>query len=693
MPGGPILGAVLGGTAGLVKGSSALSSFLFGEFSETDTVEATDFAGNVIRNRKTGEVKQWKKQTKEGIISQKVYEGMKQYIPGLSIGSVAGAVAGGLGILPFGMGSMAGAVIGGMGGILTSSNKFKELLFGDMEDPDSGLISKNFRDKVKDNIKKYAPSTITGGMIGSVIGSGLGLIPGLSLLPTGPIMGFLGASVGMSQTEKFNKFLFGEEVEVEEKDPDDPNKTIRKHERQGGMFGSMFNFAKNKLITPLAKRFDEIGNNIGKWFHKDVLGPLGRAFDPIRDNILEAGRKIKDSMINIGDHIVTGILNAFNINIGGTLKDFVKDTVIPEFKKTTDKFFNTIGKIIGGILSAPFKALEFIVTGAVKGANESDSEDERSKKREGFFEKRRAKRKEARNQRLTKNAQSVGGHIRSFVSRIFGTSDTAGNVIQDGLVMNAAFTQVADNQIVDANGRVRGRANTATLPGVIQLGPGHQTDSTGSTAPVNDEDKKKEKTKAISDAEKDKINDEETNRRRNIRGRFKSNNQHLSDISKYSKKIYNEIHGQLGGTGWNIAYIKTLLENQYGPLSDDQLPEEMEGSKKVKKKRGFFGRMKDRAGEMFSGFTDRVKDFLGFGEKDENGKGGGKGRGFGMLIRLIFSPFKILNKVMEVLGDTASLLVDGLVGAAKMIGRGVADVVGALGGLIKGSKVRLASKS
>lgn len=683
MPGGPILGAVLGGTAGLVKGSSALSSFLFGEFSETDTVEATDFAGNVIRNRKTGEVKQWKKQTKEGIISQKVYEGMKQYIPGLSIGSVAGAVAGGLGILPFGMGSMAGAVIGGMGGILTSSNKFKELLFGDMEDPDSGLISKNFRDKVKDNIKKYAPSTITGGMIGSVIGSGLGLIPGLSLLPTSPIMGFLGASVGMSQTEKFNKFLFGEEVTVSE---EVDGKTVTRKERQGGMFGSMFDFAKNKLITPLAKRFDDIGNNIGKWFHKDVLGPLERAFEPLKNNILEAGRKIKDSMINIGDHIVTGILSAFNINIGGSLKDFVKDKVIPKFQETTNKFFSAIGKMIGGILSAPFKALEFIVTGSIKGANESEEESSRSKRREGLYEKRRAKRRERRDARLQYNAQNVSTRFKSFFGRFFGSGTAA---TADADFMDADYVQVADNQYVDANGRVRGRANTANAPSVIQLGPGHQTEATntGKPAPSNDEEKKDERTKARTDS--DRIDSDETdesaNRKRRRIGRFKSNNEYLGDIAKYNKKIYNEIHGQLGGTGWNIAYIKTLLENQYGPLSDDQLPEEMEGSKKVKKKRGFFGRMKDRAGDMIGNFTDTVKNFFGFGrDKDDDGKGGGgKGRGFGMLIKLIFSPFKILNKIMEVLGDTASLLVDGLVGAAKMIGKGVTDVVSALGGLIK----------
>lgn len=80
-------------------------------------------------------------------------------------------------------------------------------------------------------------------------------------------------------------------------------------------------------------------------------------------------------------------------------------------------------------------------------------------------------------------------------------------------------------------------------------------------------------------------------------------------MSKNTAKIYDEIRGQLGGLGWNVAYIKTLLENQYGPLSNDQLPEEMEGStKSVRKKRGFFGKMRDKASDIFHGIGDKFSD-------------------------------------------------------------------------------------
>lgn len=701
LPGGPLLGTIVGSTAGLVKGSTALSSFLFGEFSETETVEATDFAGDVIRNRKTGEAVKWKKQTKEGLISQKVYEGMKQYVPGVTMGSVAGAIAGGVGLLPFGLGSTAGAVIGGMGGMLASSNKFKEMLFGNMEDPKSGLISKEFRDKVKNSVLKYAPGTITGAAIGSVLGSGLGLIPGLSLLPTGPIMGFLGASVGMSQAEKFDKFLFGEEVETETTDPNDSNKKIRKKERQGGVFGRMFNFARDKVLTPFAKRIDDIGTKIGQWFHEDILGPLGRSMKPIQDGLINAGRSIRDSMLNIGDTIATGIMSAFNINIGGTLKDFVKDKVIPKFKKVTDEFFGAIGKMIGGILSAPFKALEYIVTGTIYGG--SDDHDghynKRVSKRKEKQKERSKERKEKSIERLKKNAADVGGHISSFFSRFFGTS-------KDG-----KLPTVADNQIVDSKGRVRGNANTADAPKVIRLGPGTEAaiavtendkgetkvSPTTATKAENDETKLKSKKGAENSSDKiddknesdEASSDERTTRKRFKVRNFRSNNSYLKEIADNTKKIFGEMRGQLGGTGWNVAYIKTLLERQYGGLSDDELPEEMEGSKKVRKKRTIFGKLKDAASDRFHGMVDGISRFFGFGKDKDGEGGGGKGRGFGMLLKLILKPFSIINKALEIFGDGLALLTDGLIGAAQMIGNGIKDAIETLGGIIKGAAPKI----
>lgn len=690
LPGGPILGGIIGSSIGLVKGSNSLSKFLFGEFSETEEEDALDFSGKKIIDRKTGKTKKRKVQTAQGLISREVYDGFKQYAPKMTIGAMIGAAAGGLGLLPFGMGSMAGTAIGSIGGMLGASDAVKNMIFGDGVDPDSGLISKNFKDKIKDQVKKYAPSTIVGALSGAgawAAVEGLGLIPGLSLIPGGPIFSMLGGLVGMSNADKFNQFLFGEEVEVEEDVKDkDGNVTGKKRrkKREGGAFGKMFDFAKEKLVTPLAKRVDSIGKSIGTWFHKDVLGPLDRAIDPLKQSLIEAGGKIKNSLLSIGDKITTGILSAFNINISGSLGDFFKEKVIPRFEQATNKFFSAIGKVIGNIIAAPFKALEYIVTGTVQGSDSLDRDDARKARRKERDEKRAAKRSERRSRNVTKNANNTGRNIRNLFQRV-------GNFFGFGSDSDSNES-IAPNQVRDSSGRVRGRANSVSTPNVIQLGPGGPTvitstdDSGKTTATPVSESTSSDKTTSVTDSErrrknKDTETDAELNQKRTKFGKGRSNNSYLGEIAAHTRSIDSEIKGQLGGTGWNIAYIKTLLEMQFGSLSDDQLPEEMEGSKKVKKKRGFFGKMFGAAGDWISDKKDKL--FSGLGKI-----GGGLktvGKGVGGIFQLIFHPIKFLGSMLTLLGNGIGKIASGLWDAAKLICEGIVGALKTAGKLIQGA--------
>ena len=190
LPGGPVLGAILGSTAGLVKGSTELKKFLFGEFSDEEEDIIDPETGKVTTDWK-GNKKTRKKQTKSGIFSQELQDAVKQIAPGAGKGALIGMAANGLGLLPGAMSMGLVGVIGGLGGMIASSDNFKKMIFGDAEDPKSGLISKEFREKAMKTVKKIAPSALGGAAIGggmaAAIGS-LGIFPGLMLGPGGPIM-------------------------------------------------------------------------------------------------------------------------------------------------------------------------------------------------------------------------------------------------------------------------------------------------------------------------------------------------------------------------------------------------------------------------------------------------------------------------------------------------------------------------
>ena len=716
LPGGPVLGAILGSTAGLVKGSTELKKFLFGEFSDEEEDIIDPETGKVATDWK-GNKKTRKKQTKSGIFSQELQDAVKQIAPGAGKGALIGMAANGLGLLPGTMSMGLVGVIGGLGGMIASSDNFKKMIFGDAEDPKSGLISKEFREKAMKTIKKVAPSALGGAAIGggmaAAIGS-LGIFPGLMLGPGGPIMAAVGAITMGSQADKINKFLFGEETEetVEVKDPKDPNKTITqtRKKRQGGIFGKAYDYARDHVLKPMADTMNKAVKGIGNWFKTDVLGPLGRSIEPLKEKLAEAGKSIKDSLSNIGNHIATGITRSLGIlPEGDDMKSFWKKNVKGKLKNTVDKLFSALGKMIGNILSAPFKALEAVIRG---GRDRSD--DDEDEKKPGLFGRTRTtfdkwaaagrKRRMARAGRnLERAGTDVGKHMMSIgdrakrwitgmvedghvdertAARMAEYNKTKGNIVATG-----GTTRVVDGMSIEvlnsmkpedaikrlrfklASGGKLGADEQAWFTNYMKNKKGTKSKTRVSVASVEDakvsksDDTEAKKEKAKKDRE---AKSEERNRKKATK-RAKDQHDYLRSISKYTKGIYSEIHGQLGGVGWNIAYIKTLLEKQMGPLKDEELPEEMEGSKKVSKKRGFFGKAKDAIGGFFGGIFDKVGEF---GGKIKGGLGK-IGRGVKGIFSIIFHPFQMLGKLVGFLFEQAkglfSALWEGLKGGIKLL--------------------------
>ena len=670
LPGGPLLGALLGSVAGLVQGSDSIKNVLFGEM--TDDFKK-DKDGNLILGEDGKPIPTGTQSRKGGMISQQVYDGFRQYAPKVGVGALIGGALGTFGLLPFGMGQMAGAIIGGMGGMLGASEQVKELIFGDGIDDDSGVLSKNFRKKVVDQVKRYAPAGIGGAALGGLLGQGFGLLPGLSLLPGGPIFSFLGATMGLANADKINEFFFGTEATktVQETDPETGKVSyVQRTIREGGIFNKMTDFARDHMLKPFTNKINEAGAKISEWFQNDIYGPLSRTLDPLKAELTKAGSSILESMKNIGNTITEAMFNAIGIAVNdkdgkGGLRAFFQEHIIDPMKNMANRMFSAIGKAIGTLLSAPFKALEFIVTGDIGGRDDLDDDraakrkDKQEKKNETVFERIRNKiRSDTRKKDLNRAKRSfgrAGAHVGGFFSRFFGDSgDTKGAGGGTGTRPtgpSGQSTHEKDDFGLTNPGMEPGAAFAADMKKARE-------------ASVNNEAKKQETKDNLEDKQtttqsaKNAAETEKATRERTTRIRGKSNNQLLTSIEKYIRKIYHEMDGQINGVGWNTAYIRALLDKQFGGLSAEELPEEMEGSKrKIRRRRTIIGRAKDRVFDFFGGIRDRAVGVVS----------GARDRVAG-LFEIVLKPFRLAGKAAELLFTVVKGVGSGIVEAAKVTG-------------------------
>ena len=715
LPGGPILGAMLGSAGGFVASSEKFKEYLFGEQIAEDT--------QMRFNYKTGKIEETKVKSRSGgIIDKQIYDAFKKFAPNIAIGSGLGIV--GSMFLPGG--PMIGALMGGIGGMVSASDQMKELIFGEYTDKDGnvkdGLLGPKTREAIKNAAGPALGGAVLGGTAWSMISS-LGIIPGLSLLPGGPIFTMLGGITGAMNADAIKNFFFGKEEEGTEEVKDENGNvtgTKKVKKRVGGLFGTAFDFAKTKMIEPFAKRINAAGEKIGEWFNESVVSPFRNAIAPIKEHMKRAGTAISDSMKNIGEHIKDSIAKMFSNpddpdDPREQMKRFFKDRLITPLDNAVKKIFSTIGKIIGSIISAPFKALEFIATGTIGGKSPEELSDERAAARKAKQAERDKKRTEKTKGRLGRIWGRAGGRLGKIFGKYAPGDDAEAQEAEarpeqsDRYVRNAAgkWTDANTKRFVsDVEVEEYQRSQSASAgekrgifsriagifkrddSGAENLGPGVNRNRQKEQVAA-DESAKKDKDASARDSERDRLAQKEEKRTRgkadasvnesegqtamagedggkakkSITGR-KSNNEYLRSIDRHTGRIYDEIKGQLGGSGWNIAYIKTLLDKHFGKLNDDELPEEMEGSKKVKKRRGFFGRILDRVEGVFHSVTDAV--------------GGAVERAVGV----ITAPFKLVGKVITGLKDAVVGATTTLWGIAKTLGSAVGELLkGAAKGL------------
>ena len=217
--GGPLLGAAAGAAIGLVRKSSQVQSWLFG-----DQDENGEYSG--------------------GFLSKDLSNNIHKYLPGMAKSATLGGI---LSVLPFVPGGpIAGIMIGSAVGYAKNNEEFMSTIFGE-----------NYKDNIgsfKEKLNKKLPHLVLGAAGGALFGPLGGIIPNI----------MLGSAVGFAtSTDKFNTMLFGELQE------------------DGTREGGILNAVKVGIVDPIKENGKNLWDNITSWVHDDIIIPIKDSIDPL----------------------------------------------------------------------------------------------------------------------------------------------------------------------------------------------------------------------------------------------------------------------------------------------------------------------------------------------------------------------------------------------------------------------------
>ena len=264
---------------------------------------------------------EWFKKLRSGA-NGPVAKEFKKYLPEGLAGGLTGALVG-AGLTGSGMGLLGGAALGASINVIRKSSTLSEMLFG-KEDKRTGKMTGGFFDRdVSTFLKKKLPKTVNPGIIGSIAGAAL--LPGV-----GVYGGFaLGAGLQLlSTTEEFKDAMLG---------PVGADGV-----RRGGL-KSVF---ENRVVQPLSKFVNDGIGKLTNYFKKNVLDPLGRLFNPLKD-------------------LTVGIFNT----VGNTIKKGIMTKVVEPLAHKFDKIISPVVGLVKGVGKFGINAAGFIgqFPGAVVG--------------------------------------------------------------------------------------------------------------------------------------------------------------------------------------------------------------------------------------------------------------------------------------------------------------------------------------
>lgn len=314
-------------------------------------------------------------------LAQNGFKEIQKYAPEVAAGGIIG---GGISLLTGAIGGpLVGAAVGAGISLLKNSEKFNQMLFGDVGEDGKrhGGIIKN--EKISMAIQKYAPSMGKGAILGGISSF---------ILPFGPLAGImLGSAAGFAkENEDVHKALFGDEG-LFGKDFDKkvkkalpamgagalvgavagpfglvPNLILGsaaglgvttdkfkdfmfgKEDKDGVRHGGLIENAVQNMFKPMVDFTKNTMKDLKDWADKNIKEPLKHFVDPVKQQFRLIFRSIHE-----------GINGLFKEHLGATMDDLLKETfghITGFIKKITGWALAPIKAVV----SAPFKFLGFV---------------------------------------------------------------------------------------------------------------------------------------------------------------------------------------------------------------------------------------------------------------------------------------------------------------------------------------------
>lgn len=320
----PILMGTMGAGFNIAHKTGRLNKFLFGSF---------DDEGNKV---------------KDGVINEKLGGILKKFAPKAFKGILAGGLLGGL-LSSFGpMGILMGSFIGGATSIGLATDKFATWFSGEKDE--NGKRTGGFKKKVSEWFENNITSYLFGtkGKYGSRYSDGL----------------FSGLT----------DWFFGGVNPVTKK-------------REGGITGRMSNWFEKNITSFFfgtkdteGKRegglFNTVKDNVKNWWMESIKVPFQEALGPLKGMFTE----MKDNMVKLfstgWDTVKDTINSVFKESVGKPLGELIEDKITKPLKGMITKIVMGVGKVLGSIISAPIKGLNFFAKSIIGKDSEGATKDQ-----------------------------------------------------------------------------------------------------------------------------------------------------------------------------------------------------------------------------------------------------------------------------------------------------------------------------
>lgn len=686
--GGPLMWSAIGASTSLIKNSEKVQDYLFG-----DKVDG---------------------ERQGGVISKDVVDGIEKYAPDMKKFGITGAA---LGIMPFTpVGIVGGMMLGTATAFAKNNSQVQDFLFGE-----NGIIGKDNKEKMD----KALPKLLAGGALGA-----LGGIITTPMLGSFGLVGGTIAGAGLSfasSSDKFKEFLYGKvgEKGLLGRDGESKIKEILPKAVAGsmavgalsplGLLGSVTVGSALSIVTStdhfkdtIFGKTDKDGKrsggfvgtvktNINSFIDTNIKKPFNSAMKPFREEIKNMGSSIKESFTSAIDKV-------FENSVGKPLGELVQDKIVKPFTTLFQKIFNVFGKIVGGVISSPFKAISHMseslkikhiksgkdsymtqeekddiikkhpfkfllggkyfskamgsIMGFDKSSNEDDVFDEIIDEESSDINKKSLFQK--LNEKITKVYTEAKNKYGSFKDRSLDSMNTGKNNVLNKIqlaalaAMHTGSKEETSSQD-DEEGESRSYISTVDNAKISKL-----------------EEVLKDRDSQLESLKEQILNlthaEDRKNSMSNIEDDSVGSKGDMKDIRNYVSIIADEVTGQLDGVGYNIETIKNVLVENLG--------EPVEGATGIYTSRG----NKKRKGFLGS-FIDFIKNPLGkakglgkrvlFGRDGESGLLGWVVKGVNQIKKIVLLPVKIIQEAYGVIKGAGQLLLEGV----KAIGPAISGVL------------------